>query len=171
LIKISTRGEYGARVMVELARHYGRGPVSLTAVAAEAGLPLDYLEHLMMPLRKADLVRSVRGAKGGYTLARPPREIVMGEVVRLLEGPVAPQVCATECDQQPVHPCERESFCTTKILWLRVRDSVARALDSTTLEDLLPAATTALVTRATTGEVVPAEEPVHATTTQYGRQR
>ena len=138
MIKVSSRGEYGVRVMVELGRRYGQGPASLTDISLEASLPLDYLEHLIIPLRNAGLVRSTRGKRGGYALARPPQDIVMGEVVRLLEGPIVPQICASECDRTPEQFCELESFCTTKILWLRVRDSIAHALDSTTLADLLP---------------------------------
>lgn len=138
MLKVSSRGEYGARLMVELGTRYGQGPVSLADVSEAAGLPLDYLEHLVTPLRQSGLVTSTRGVKGGYALSRPPREIVMGDVIRALEGPLAPQICAVECDRLPEQFCERESFCTTKILWLRVRDSVASALDSTTLADLLP---------------------------------
>jgi len=140
MLKVSSRGEYGARLMVELGSRYGQGPVSLADVSEAAGLPLDYLEHLVTPLRQGGLVTSTRGVKGGYTLARPPREIGMGDVIRALEGPLAPQICAVECDRLPEQFCERESFCTTKTLWLRVRDSVASALDSTTLADLLPRA-------------------------------
>ncbi len=139
MIKVSTRGEYGTRVMVELGRHFGRGPLSLGSIATEAGLPLDYLEHLITPLRKAGLVKSTRGLHGGYALARPPHEIVMGEVIRLLEGPIAPMICTIECEDRTAEQwCERESSCTTKFLWLRLRDSVAQALDSTTLVDLMP---------------------------------
>lgn len=140
MLKVSSRGEYGARLMVELGSRYGQGPVSLADVSEAAGLPLDYLEHLVTPLRQGGLVTSTRGVKGGYALARPPRDIVMGDVIRALEGPLAPQICAVECDREPEQFCERESFCTTKNLWLRVRDSVASALDSTTLADLLPRA-------------------------------
>lgn len=134
-MKVSTRGEYGMRAMVELSRHYGRGPVSLTAIAQSATVPPAYLEQLIGPLRRADLVTSTRGAHGGYELSRAPSEIRVGEVYRVLEGPVAPMDCVSEVatDDQ----CPLIEGCATRVVWLKVRDSIVEALDSTTLQDLL----------------------------------
>ncbi|MDQ6645520.1 MAG: Rrf2 family transcriptional regulator, partial [Chloroflexota bacterium] len=94
---VSTKGEYGVRIMVDLARHYGEHPRSLTDISQAEALPLAYLEQLVKMLREAQppLVISTRGAHGGYRLSRSPEEISMGEIVRVLEGPIAPMICAT----------------------------------------------------------------------------
>ena len=134
-VHFSTRGEYGVRLMVELARHYGTGPVSLHEMADHEALPRPYLEQLVVSLRAAGLVKSTRGAHGGYELGADPAEIRMGAVVRALEGPIAPMVCASE---DPAHAglCGRTGFCNVNTLWTRVRDAVVVALDSMTLADL-----------------------------------
>ena len=131
----STRGEYGVRMMVELARHHGSGPISLTEMADHEALPRPYLEQLVVSLREAGLVRSTRGAHGGYTLTRDPEQIRMGEVIRALEGPIAPMICASE---DPAHAgiCERMGFCNVNHLWVTVRTAISSALDSITLADL-----------------------------------
>jgi Rrf2 family transcriptional regulator, cysteine metabolism repressor len=131
----SSRGEYGVRLMVELARHHGDGPVSLGELAEHEALPRPYLEQLVVSLREAGLVTSTRGAHGGYELARPPGDIRMGQVVQALEGPITPMVCAAE---DPLHAggCDRTSFCNVNQLWVRVRDAVITALDSMSLAEL-----------------------------------
>jgi Rrf2 family protein len=136
-VAFSTKGEYGVRLMVQLGRHFGRGPASLAEVAAAEDMPRAYLEQLAFVLRDAGLVVSTRGAHGGYELARPPQAIPMGEVLRALEGPLAPMICATD---DPGHDlaCDRTSSCTVNLLWIRVRDAVAGALDGVTLADLVP---------------------------------
>lgn len=134
-MKVSTKGEYGVRVVVDLARHYGQGPRSLTEISQAEQLPLPYLEQLIKFLRDAQLVTSTRGAHGGYQLGRTPETITMGEVVRVLEGPIAPMICAVEGEMTEI--CDRLAFCTTKYLWAHVRDVIARSLDSMTLADLL----------------------------------
>ena len=136
----STKAEYGVRVMVELAQRDEDGPVSLSAIAENDGLPLAYLEHLAARLRKAGLVESRRGARGGYLLARPAEEISMAEVVEALEGSIAPIECISEgADGHLV--CTRETetdhVCPTKLLWTRVRGSVVRTLEETRLSDLV----------------------------------
>ncbi len=136
MIRFSTRGEYGLRMMMDLARHYGAGPESLTEIARHEALPPAYLEQLVGGLRKAGLVNSRHGAHGGYELARPPAQISVGEVMRVLEGPISPMVCATEGESEIL--CERQTFCSANVVWERVRDSVAQALDSLTMADLIP---------------------------------
>jgi Rrf2 family protein len=138
----STKAEYGVRVMVELARRGDAQPVPLAEIAEHDQLPLAYLEHLVAKLRKAGLVESRRGARGGYMLARPPQEITMADVVAALEGSIAPIECITEGADGSV-VCVRESdpdhVCPTKLLWTRVRGSVVRTLQDTKLSDLVPA--------------------------------
>ncbi len=139
----STKAEYGVRVMVELARRAGReggDPVPLAEIASHDGLPLAYLEHLVARLRKAGLVDSRRGSRGGYMLARPSSEITMAEVVEALEGSIAPIECISEAADGSI-VCSRESdanhVCPTKLLWTRVRFSIVRTLRETTLADLV----------------------------------
>lgn len=136
----STKAEYGVRVMVELARRGGSDPVSLTEIANTDGLPLAYLEHLVARLRKADLVESRRGARGGYLLARPAEEITMAEVVEALEGAIAPIECIS-AGADGTLVCSRESdadhVCSTKLLWTRVHGSIVSTLQETKLSDLV----------------------------------
>ena len=115
MLKVSSRGHYGLRTMTELARAHGHKPLSLTEVARVEGLPLPYLEQLVVPLRKAGLVEGTRGLHGGYRLARPAAEITAGEILRVLEGPVNLVDC-TAADY--VHGnCDREAACLSSGLW------------------------------------------------------
>jgi Rrf2 family transcriptional regulator, cysteine metabolism repressor len=137
----STKAEYGVRVMAHLAGQAGDGPISLGSIAEAEGLPLAYLEHLAQRLRKAELVESTRGAHGGYRLARPAGDITMAEVVRALEGQIAPIECITaDPDGQLV--CARDGQpghdpCATKLLWTRVQGSIVRTLNDMTLAELV----------------------------------
>jgi len=152
----STKAEYGVRVMVELARRAGDDPVPLAEIAAHDGLPLAYLEHLVARLRKAGLVDSRRGSRGGYMLARPSNEITMAEVVEALEGSIAPIECISQAPDGSI-VCARESsadhVCPTKLLWTRVRFSIVNTLRETTLADLLPSSAPTL--SATSGPTLP----------------
>ncbi|WP_219838960.1 cysteine metabolism transcriptional regulator CymR [Paenibacillus sp. R14(2021)] len=124
-MKISTKGRYGLTIMMELSSKFGEGPTSLKSIAERNQLSEHYLEQLIAPLRNAGLVKSIRGAYGGYILSKDPQEITSGDVIRILEGPISP-VDFTEEDD----PAKRN-------LWLRIRDSIADVLDSTTLADLV----------------------------------
>lgn len=134
-MKVSTRGEYGMRAMVELSRRHGEGPTPLSTVADASMVPAAYLEHLMRDLREQNLVKSTRGAHGGYELTREPGEILVGEVYRALEGPVAPMDCVSEIAPEDV--CPLLEGCATRVAWVKVRDSIIDTLDSLTLADLL----------------------------------
>jgi Rrf2 family protein len=131
---VSTRGEYGMRLMVELARQWGRGTVSLHAVAARESLPEAYLEQLVATLRRTGLVTGKRGAGGGYQLAKEPSAITAGDVVRALEGPIEPQICTAE--GEAVLNCVHEPSCGTRLVWVKLQETIATALDSLTLADL-----------------------------------
>jgi Rrf2 family transcriptional regulator, cysteine metabolism repressor len=142
----STKAEYGVRLMVELGRHAGAAgpdasrPVALGAVAEAETLPLSYLEHLVAKLREAGLVSSVRGAHGGYRLARPADEITMLDVVEALEGPIAPMECFHPDREGRVlcsHEDDGDRACATKLLWTRVQGGVNKALSGTTLAELV----------------------------------
>jgi Rrf2 family cysteine metabolism transcriptional repressor len=136
----STKAEYGVRVMVELARRAGQDPIPLAEIAAHDGLPLAYLEHLVARLRKAGLVDSRRGSRGGYLLARSPTDITMAEIVEALEGSIAPIECISEASDGSI-VCSRESdpghVCPTKLLWTRVRFAIVHTLQETSLADLV----------------------------------
>ncbi|RFU71620.1 Rrf2 family transcriptional regulator [Peribacillus saganii] len=123
-MKISTKGRYGLTIMIELARKHGEGPTSLKLIAQNNDLSEHYLEQLIAPLRNAGLVKSIRGAYGGYVLSRDPDKITSGDIIRVLEGPISP-VEGIEDEE----PAKRE-------LWMRIRDAVKDVLDNTTLEDL-----------------------------------
>jgi Rrf2 family cysteine metabolism transcriptional repressor len=161
-VSFSTKGEYGVRLMVQLGRHYGTGPASLSEIAAEEDLPRAYLEQLVMSLRDAGLVTSTRGARGGYELAHRPSEIRMSEILRALEGPIAPMICATE-DLEAGCLCDRTATCTVNLLWVRVRDAISGALDTMTLADLVPPRLPLAV--ATRRRTPRAANPVTTTTT------
>jgi len=124
-MKISTKGRYGLTLMISLAKRYGEGAVSLKTIAEENDLSDLYLEQLVGPLRNAGLIRSIRGAKGGYQLMKSPSEITAGDVIRLLEGPIT---LVEALEDEP--PAQQQ-------LWIKIRDAVKEVLDSTTLEDLM----------------------------------
>ncbi len=142
----STKAEYGVRLMIELGRRAGdtapesAEPVALATVAEAELLPLSYLEHLVAKLRQAGLVTSVRGAHGGYRLAKAPSEIAMLDVVEALEGPIAPMECF-HADREGRVLCSHEvddgQACATKLLWTRVHGGVTKALTTTTLAELV----------------------------------
>lgn len=124
-MRISTKGRYGLTIMMELAAKFGEGPTSLKSIAEKHQLSEHYLEQLVAPLRNAGLVKSIRGAYGGYVLSKAPEELTAGDIIRVLEGPISP-VDFTEEDD----PAKRD-------LWVRIRDSIAGVLDSTTLANLI----------------------------------
>jgi Rrf2 family protein len=133
-MKLSTRGRYGLAALYELALRGSDDPVSLREVAEGQGLSENYLEQLFLTLRRANLVTGVRGAQGGYFLARPAEEITVGDVIRALEGPIAPVSCVTESQ-----PCNRGGAvgCPTRPVWVRLAECMSHVLDSITLADLL----------------------------------
>jgi len=136
----STKAEYGVRLMVELGRQAGDGPVPLASVAQAENLPSAYLEHLVAKLRKAGLVTSTRGAHGGYQLARPAERITMDEVVQALEGAIAPMECFLgERDGRVLcsHETDGDRACSTKLMWTRVQGGMIKALQATTLAELV----------------------------------
>ncbi len=133
-MKFSSKGRYGLRAMIALAQGYHKGPISLAEIAESEDISLSYLEQLIAVLRRVGLVEGTRGARGGYQLTADPALITAGQVVRALEGPLAP----AECVAEGVKPgfCRRQTICTSKPFWEQVRDSVAQVLDKTTLADL-----------------------------------
>jgi Rrf2 family cysteine metabolism transcriptional repressor len=152
MMRVSTKGEYGVRVMVDLARHYGHGPRSLSDISLEEQLPLPYLEQLVKLLRDKGLIISTRGAHGGYQLSRDPMTIRMSEIIRVLEGPIAPMICAADGVTEVI--CDRLECCSTKYLWAKLRDVIIQTLEQMTLAEL--AAETAREAVPAHGHTVPA---------------
>ncbi len=131
-MKISTKIRYGARAMVELASHYGEGPIELKEIAKKENISLKYLEQVINPLRAEGLVKAVRGAKGGYSLAKPPSEICLYDVIETLEGPLNLLDCL-----QDTKACQKASSCVTREIWKQVSDAMSKIFYSVTLEDMV----------------------------------
>ncbi len=131
-MKLSTRTRYGMRAIIELAQHEEKRPLQLKAIAERQDISVKYLEQLMSLLRSAGFVRSVRGSKGGYILARPADQIRLSEVFRCLEGPVS----TTECTEDESY-CERSADCAARDVWKKVEDAIQEVLGAIRLSDLI----------------------------------
>jgi Rrf2 family protein len=131
-MKISTKIRYGARAMLELAYHYGEGPIELKEIAKRENISLKYLEQVINPLRAAGLVKSIRGAKGGYSLAKPPSEICLYDVVETLEGPLNLLECLRDSKV-----CQKVPSCVTRDIWQEVSGAISKIFYSVTLEDMV----------------------------------
>lgn len=130
-MRISSRGEYGVRAMLDLALHYGQGPIPLNMIAQRQDISEHYLEQLIAVLRKSNLVNSFRGAQGGYELARAPAEIPVSDIICALEGPIAPM----ECIEDEAN-CHRTEKCATRLLWQKLQASIEQVLENVSLEDM-----------------------------------
>lgn len=133
-MKISTKGRYALRLMLELAMNNTGEPVSLRDVAQRQEISDKYLEQIISVLNRAGFVRSVRGAQGGYFLRKEPQEYTVGMILRLTEGTLAPVSCIEDNDESS---CERRESCVTRILWKKINDAVSEVVDHTTLQDLV----------------------------------
>lgn len=129
-MKLSTKGRYGVKALFDLASQQGAGPVSLKSIAERQGLSEHYLEQLAAPLRKAGLISSIRGAQGGYVLGRAPEKITVGDILRVLEGPIG-----FAEDEPPVNPAIADVV--TQQVWDEVTRAVVAVVDNVTLRDLL----------------------------------
>ena len=130
-MKLSTKGRYGVRALLDLALHQGEGLILLKDIARRQEVSLPYLEHLITPLIAAGLVKSTRGARGGVLLFKPPSEIKLSEVIQVLEGSIAPVDCINNPDV-----CHRSASCATRDVWSEMKEAMSQVLDSTTLQDL-----------------------------------
>lgn len=134
-MKISTKGRYGLRAVIDIALHGESEPVSLSDIAIRQNISMGYLEQLISRLRKAGIVTSVRGAKGGYSLAAPKNKISVGEILRVLEGDLSPVNCSEVSENGT--PCKESGQCISKLVWKRISDSINDAVDNLMLSDLL----------------------------------
>ena len=130
-MKLSTRARYGIRASLELACNYGKGPLQIKIIAQRQEISIKYLEQLMAILKSAGFVRSIRGAKGGYILAKPPNQIKLSHIFNALEGPIVTVECL-ESDQY----CARAADCAARELWSQVQQAIVGVLESVTLADL-----------------------------------
>ena len=131
-MRLSTRGRYGTRLMVDLAQHYADGPIPLAAIAKRQDLSAKYLEQLIILLKGAGLIRSVRGRRGGYMLARKPEEISVGEIVETLEGKLSVVDCVLEPEL-----CYRAIECPTRDIWVGMTEMIKKQLFSLSLGNIL----------------------------------
>lgn len=131
-MKLSTRGQYGTRALLDLALHQEEEPILLKDIARRQQISLRYLEQLMSPLVTGGIVRSTRGPKGGVSLAKPAEEIKLSEVIRFLEGSMAP----VECVNNP-RTCPRSKLCVTRDVWAELGKAMNGVLESTSLQDLV----------------------------------
>jgi len=135
-MKLSKRGEYGLRALQDLAAHYGEGPIPNKILAERNNVPPRFLEQIMLTLKHGRLVRSQKGPRGGYYLARSPEEINLAQAVRLLDGPLAPISCVSETAYEPCG-CPDMETCGLRRVMKGVRDVVADIMERTTLADLV----------------------------------
>ena len=131
-MKISTKIRYGTRAILELASHYGEGPIELKEIAKKENISIKYLEQVINPLRANGLVKAIRGSKGGYSLAKPPSEICLCEVIEILEGPLSLIECLSDSKA-----CQKVSSCVTREIWKEVSDAISKIFYSVTLEDMV----------------------------------
>jgi Rrf2 family iron-sulfur cluster assembly transcriptional regulator len=131
-MKLSTKSRYGTRLMVDMAQHYEDGPIRLTNIAKRQGISVKYLEQIIIPLKKARYIQSVRGPKGGYILAKPPEEITVAEIVSLLEEGTSLVECTAQGES-----CPRSSTCLTRPLWKEAAQAMFDKLQAITLADII----------------------------------
>lgn len=130
-MKLSTKGRYGVKAMVELAINYGGTPMSIKTISTKQNISEYYLEQLFSPLRKADFLKSIRGAQGGYILSREPKDITIAEVMYVLEGPIEIADCIEGSS------CDNIDCCATRLLWEKIKNSIDEVMGSVTLQDIV----------------------------------
>lgn len=130
-MKLSTKGRYGVKAMVDLAVNYGKNPISIKAISQRQHVSEYYLEQLFSPLRKSGLIKSIRGARGGYVLNRDPKDIKVSEIMYILEGPIEISDCVDGSS------CNNVDCCATRLLWEKIKHSIDSVMESVTLQDIV----------------------------------
>ncbi|KGK90309.1 HTH-type transcriptional regulator CymR [bioreactor metagenome] len=130
-MKLSTKGQYGVKAMVDLAINYSEEPISIKSISERQNISEYYLEQLFSSLRKADLIKSIRGAQGGYILSREPKNITVSEIMNVLEGPLKLSECLQDGE------CSNIKVCSTRLLWSRIKESIDQVTKTTTLQDMV----------------------------------
>lgn len=134
-MRFSTKSRYALRAVVDLASHSNGRPISIPEICQRQGLSSDYIEQLFIRLKKAGLLKSVRGSQGGYLLTKPAGSITVGDIIRTVERPLTPVICLDR-EGEGIKECSRSKECLTKSFWEKVNEKIGEVLDSTTLEDL-----------------------------------
>jgi Rrf2 family protein len=134
---ISRKSKYALKALIVLAKEFGQGPVLISDIAQREGIPRKFLELILLELRNEGILQSKKGKGGGYFLARQPHQITLGEVLRTLEGPLAPLPCVSRTAYARCAECRDERTCGIRMVMKDVRDATARIFDSTTLDDIL----------------------------------
>ena len=132
LMRLSTKGRYATRAMLDLALHFDEGPILIKDISKRQEISKQYLEQLFIPLRAAGLVRATRGARGGFILAKPPSQIKLSEIIRVMEGSASPVECLDDA-----RICSRSDSCVTRGIWAEMKEAIDRVLGFTTLQDLV----------------------------------
>ncbi|GFP75251.1 RrF2 family transcriptional regulator [Clostridium fungisolvens] len=130
-MKLSTKGRYGVKAMVDLAINYGEAPVSIKTISERQSISEYYLEQLFSPLRKAKLIKSIRGAQGGYVLNKEPKDITVADIMDVLEGPIEIAECVDGT------ACDNVDCCATTLLWKKIKNSIDDVMESVTLQDIV----------------------------------
>lgn len=134
-MRLSSKGEYATRAILELSRRYGQHkPVPVDVIAKAQSIPPRFLEQILLLLRRAGFVRSRRGPQGGYVLAKSPAEINVAEITRAIDGPLAPVACVSELEHED---CDLSDTCELKWLWQEVRDSISEMLEAVSFQDIM----------------------------------
>jgi len=134
-MKLTTKGRYGLKAMFDLALYSNGQPIKLNVIGERQSISVSYLEQLISPLRKAGFVKSIRGAQGGYTLAKPANEISVGEILVTLEGPLAPADCVSGLEDE--NGCTNSEYCVTRVIYEKIRDSINEVVNGITLQDMI----------------------------------
>lgn len=130
-MKLSTKGRYGVKAMVDLAVHNDNKPVSIKSISERQNISEYYLEQLFSPLRKKGIIKSIRGAQGGYMLGKDPREITVYDIITVLEGPIEISDCIEN------ESCDNIDCCATRHLWQKIKSSIDNVTKNTTLNDIV----------------------------------
>ena len=130
-MKLSTKGRYGVKAMVDLAIHYGESPISIKSISQRQGISEYYLEQLFSALRKAKLIKSIRGAQGGYVLNKLPEEITVADIMEVLEGPIEISDCVEGTT------CNNGNCCASRLVWQKIKTSIEDVTTSVTLKDIV----------------------------------
>lgn len=134
-MNLTTTGEYASRAVLDLVMHYEQRPARIEDIARRQHIPKKYLEQVLLALKKAGLVHSVRGREGGYQLARPPEEIMLGEVIQATDGPLFPVPCLSQTVGRSCI-CPNPDTCGLRTVWMEVRDAIAKVLDHTSMAQI-----------------------------------
>lgn len=134
---LSKKAKYALIAMLSLARRYGEGPIVISDLTEEEGIPRKFTELILLEMKNNGLLHSKKGKGGGYWLRKPPSEITLGTIIRLIDGPLAPVSCVSLTAYQKCEECKDENTCGIKLVMKEVRDSIANILDSTSLRDVL----------------------------------